>query len=427
MNLNQYDIPLTLPVTAQDRFEYPLRYVIHVVVSFDQALDHAVLDRAVRLSLDAEPILGCHFVEDNPQPYWQRFNNLDDLQWFEWISADEKDAVIERFVKSSFFHESQQINVCHIHAADGDTLVVKMSHGCCDAGGLKEYLVLLADIYTHLLENPVFYPPPHIQGRRDQKNYFAARGINDPLALFDPQYQPPPPTWAFPWHSRETNQMHLALRRFKNDAFDRILSFAKDYNVTITTVLLAAMFRALFAMLQPPIGEEMDINVSVDLRHAFTGHLDQAISNLSVGMHPRISRMAEESFAETLQRASAALQELKQNRAESIDAIGLEVWAMTDYSTFLEQLRAILEWSLEIGKNNPLLSNVGVIPPLHFGQSRATDAYMLTPVVFPPSFMLGVTTYDRTLTMQCSFGEPGHRREDVERFMDLMEKELSQC
>lgn len=424
MNHNQYDIPLTLPVTAQDRFEYPLRYVIHVVVSFDQALEQKAMARAVRLSLDAEPILGCHFVEDNPQPYWQRFNNPDDMQWFECISADEKDAVIEHFVKRPFFHEGQQINVCLIHAADCHTLVVKMSHGCCDAGGLKEYLALLADIYTHLLKNPGFCTQPHIQGRRDQKNYFAARGINDPLALFDPQRQPLPPTWAFPWHGTEKNKINMSMRRLTDGIFDRLINFGREHQVTVTVVLLAAMYRALFEMLEPPIGEKMDINVSVDLRHAFTGHLDQAISNLSVGIHPRISRMAKESFAETLKRASVALEELKQNRAESIDAIGLEAWAMTDYSTFLEQLRAILEWSLEIGKNNPLLSNVGVIPPLHFGQSRATDAYMLTPVVFPPSFMLGVTTYDRTMTLQCSFGEPGHSREDVERFMDLMEKEL---
>jgi len=425
MEQNQYDIPLTLPVTAQDRFEYPLRYIIHVVVSFDRTLDRIILERAVRLSLDAEPILGCHFVEDNPQPYWQRFDTLDEMKWAEVTSPSNKDEAINHFIKSYFFHEGQQINVCLVQSAGGDTLVVKISHGCCDAGGLKEYLGLLAGIYTRLQEDPNYRPLPHTSGRRDQRYYFDALEITDPIALFNPEHQPPPPTWAFPYHGTEKNEMQLSIRCLKDEAYNRIMKFTRDHSVTMTAVLLTAMFRAMFEMLEPPRGEEMDINVSVDLRHAFTGLSDQAICNLSVGMHPRISRMAEESLAETLKRASAALEELKQNRAESIDAIGLEAWSMTDYTTFLEQLRAILQQSLATGKNNPLLSNVGVIPPLHFGQVKATDAYMLTPVVFPPSFMLGVTTYDRTLTLQCSFGEPGHRREDVERFMNLMERELS--
>ncbi len=98
---------------------------------------------------------------------------------------------------------------------------------------------------------------------------------------------------------------------------------------------------------------------------------------------------------------------------------------MMDYSMFINQIQAILQWSAETGKSNPLLSNVGEIKPLNFGHCEATEVYMLTPVVIPPGFMVGVTTYNRTLTLQCSFGEPGHRKEDVEALMDLMADELN--
>lgn len=424
MNKKNNDIPLTLPVNAQDRFEYPLKYIIHVIVTFNQALDADTLGKAVRLSLDAEPILGCRFIEDEKQPYWQRFDGLDELPWFKCISSDNENESLDLFVKSPFFHEGQQINVCLLQAADGDSLCVKISHACSDAGGLKEYLQLLATIYSELQKNPDYVPQPHTHGRRDQKHYFDALGITDPLAWFDPQAQAPPPAWAFPHHGAETNEMHMAMRCFKDEAFDKILNFAEQYNVTITAVLLTAMFRSMFAMVKPPLGEEMGICVSVDLRHAFADHADQAISNLSLGLNPRISRLEEESFPETLKRASEPLVELKQNRAEAVDAIGLEAWGTVDYSVFLEQLQAILQLAAETGKSNPLLSNVGVIPPLQFGQSRAADAYMLTPVVIPPGFMIGITTFNSTMTLQCSFGEPGHRQEEVEKFMDLMEKEL---
>lgn len=39
--------------------------------------------------------------------------------------------------------------------------------------------------------------------------------------------------------------------------------------------------------------------------------------------------------------------------------------------------------------------------------------------------MMGVSTYNRTLTLEVSFYEPSHRKEEVEAFMDLMEKELN--
>jgi len=419
-----HDIPLTLPVSAQDRFHYPLKYIIHVLVSFDQVLDADILRKAVRLSLEAEPILGCRFIEDKKQPYWQRFDDLDELQWFACISSDNKNGSLDRFIKSPFFHEGQQLNVCLAQANDGDSLCVKINHACSDAGGLKQYLQLLATIYAELQKSPDYLPQPHTHGRRDQQHYFDALGITDPLALFDPQVQPPTPAWAFPHHGTERKEMHMTARRFKDEAFDRILRYAKKHNVTVTAVLLTAMFRSMFAMVEPPLGEDMGIYVSFDLRHFFAEHADQSISNLTVGVYPRISRLAGESFPETLERASEALEELKQNRAERFDAIGFEAGGTMDYSAFLELIQLILQGAAKTGKNDPLLSNVGVIPPLQFGQSQATNAYMLTPVVIPPGFMIGVTTFNRTMTLQCSFAEPGHRKEEVELFMDLMEKEL---
>lgn len=425
MNINRYDIPETLPVTAQDRFLYPMKAIIHVVVSFDQHLDTGILQRAVRLSLDAEPVLGCRFVEEDPKPHWQRFEALDEMQWLVCTCPDNQDEAVDRFIKDSFFHEGQQLNVGLFQAEGGDIQAVKISHTCSDASGLIDYLKLLAGIYTRLLDNPDYYPLPHTSGCRDQQHYFAALGISDPLDRFDPRAPVTPPNWAFPHYSTETSQIHLARRRLQNETLDRIISFAKDHHVTVTAVLLTAMFRTLFAMLESPRGEEFGIGVSMDLRYRFSGNPDQAICTLSLGINPGITCLAEESFGDTLQRASGAMEALKKNNAELVDAIAVEAWAKMDFSAFLAQIQAILQWLADNGKSNPLLSNVGVIDPLNFSHCQATDLYLLTPVVNPPAFVLGVTTYDRTLTLQCTFGEPGHKKEEVERFMDLMERELS--
>jgi NRPS condensation-like uncharacterized protein len=417
-------IPNILPVNGQDRFEYILKYEIQAVTTFDQRLDADILKKTVRLSLDAEPVLGCRFIEDEKQPYWQRFDNPDKMQWFEFIERDNKKEATQQFLKSPFTHDGQQVNVRLIRTEDGDTLCVKISHACSDAAGLKEYLDLLAGIYSNLQEDSGFKPNPN-QSRRDQKHYFDALGINEPLALFDPQAQVLPPTWAFPHHGVEKKEMHIAMRRFRDEAFDRLTNFGENRKVTITSVILTALYRSMFELVKPPIGEEMGICVTVDLRKAFIGSPDQAISNLAGGIYPRITNVEEESFTETLKRVSSSLEVLKNDRAELSDAIVLEVWGTIDYSQTLSQMQAIIQWTVETDKSHPLLSNVGVINPLQFGQIVATDAYIVTPIVVPPGFMLGVSTYNKTLTLEVSYCEPSHRTEDVEAFMDLMEKELS--
>jgi NRPS condensation-like uncharacterized protein len=70
------------------------------------------------------------------------------------------------------------------------------------------------------------------------------------------------------------------------------------------------------------------------------------------------------------------------------------------------------------------MANMGIIDPLKFGQTVAADAYLVAPTACAPGFMLAVSTYNRTLTLEVSYYEPAHRREDIAVFIDLIEKEL---
>ncbi len=428
VNLIENGIPNTLPVNGHDLYNYLVKYAgsntqLQAIISFDQDLDADILKKAVRLSLDAEPVLGCRFIEDEKQPYWQRFEKPDEIQWFEFVQNVNKQEAVEQFLKGPFAFTGQQVNVRLIRAEGGDTLCIKICHACSDAKGLKEYLQLLAGIYSRLKEDSGFQPVPN-KGRRDQKHYFDALGIEEPLALFDPQAQFVPSTWAFPYHGRENKEMHIAMRRIRDGVYERIKAFGNTHKVTINTIILTAFFKSLFEFVKPPVGEEMGICVTVDLRKAFIGSPDQAICNLSVAMYPRIHRIEEEPFFETLKRVSGSIEELKGPRAGLLDAVGLEVWDNIDFSQAVGQMQALAQWLVETGKSYPFLSNMGVINPLEFGQIIANDAYIVNPTAYAPGFMLGVNTYNKTLTLQVSYYEPSHRTEEIEAFMDLMEKEL---
>ncbi|MEA4926901.1 MAG: condensation domain-containing protein [Syntrophomonadaceae bacterium] len=430
MDFNENNIPNELPVNGHDRFEYFLKYLssniqIQAVITFNQYLDADILKTAVRLSLDAEPVLGCRFVEDEKKPCWQRFESPDEIQWFEFIHNDNKEEAVEQFLRSPFTHADQQVNVQLIRTQYEDVLCIKISHACSDAAGLKQYLQLLATIYSKLQENSGFQPRPNIQARRDQKNYFDALGIQEPLALFDPQAQKPPPTWAFPYHGSERKGTHITICRFADEALERIQTFGKTHKVTINTIILTVFYRCMFELIKPEVGEDMEICISIDLRRALTGSPAQAICNLSVGLYPRIPRVEDESFIETLKRVSGAIEELKSTRAELSDAVTMEVFGHIDYSKAVGVLQWFWQQALETGNSSPLLSNMGVINALQFGQIAANDAYLVAPITNAPGFVMGVSTYHRTLTLEVSLYEPSHRKEEVEALMEMMKKELN--
>ena len=72
MRNKQAKFPAFLPAPMWDQMQYLIRKVsdqqIRAVIQFDGNVDQEVLRKAVRLSLDVEPVLGCRFVERDPHP-----------------------------------------------------------------------------------------------------------------------------------------------------------------------------------------------------------------------------------------------------------------------------------------------------------------------------------------------------------------------
>lgn len=423
-------VPIIIPVTGFDRICYLLGYghynmQIQAVITFDQHLDKDIFKKAVRLSLDAEPVLGCRFVEDEKQPYWQRFENPDAIQWFEFVQNDNKQAVIEQFLKSPFYCEEQMLCVQLIRANDDDTLCVKICHACSDGGGLKQYLQLLAEIYSNLLKVPQYKPEPNTKRRLDQKNYFETFDIKDPLAFMAPHAEPlPQATWAFPYHSFESKEMHTSMRRFANESFDRIKAFGKAHAVTINTIILTSFYRSMFQLLNPPAGDDREICLTMDLRRSVKTDPARDICNLSITVASKTCRVEEEDFLGTLKRVSKSINELKHSQVELSHAVRIEAQEAIEYLQLRTLFLAARPQVLEIGKLSPTLTNTGIINPLQFGQIHACDAYLVPPAIYAPGFLLGVSTYKRTLTLVSSYCKPSHRSEDVNALMDYMMKEL---
>ena len=48
---------------------------IHLIVDFDNKINQKQMQKALRLLLDAEPVLGCRLVEHWRKAYWERLSD----------------------------------------------------------------------------------------------------------------------------------------------------------------------------------------------------------------------------------------------------------------------------------------------------------------------------------------------------------------
>ncbi len=82
-------------------------YQIHFIAEFDGKLDEERLARAMRLLMDAEPVLGSRFVNHWRSPWWQRDEGLATEDFFSVVEGGPGD--VEDFISEQmdFFSAPQ--------------------------------------------------------------------------------------------------------------------------------------------------------------------------------------------------------------------------------------------------------------------------------------------------------------------------------
>ncbi len=424
-------IPRLLPASGHDMYNYVARYgaanfQIQAVMKLDGRLDPEKLKKAVRLSLDVEPIFGCRFVENDP-PYWQRLEYLDQIEFCSFEKTNNLNNSVYAFLDSPFSMDNDtKIKLRLISDDSYDTLCLKINHTCCDATGTKEYLQLLSDIYTAIDQTGEYVPKPNVRNRRDQDRLFENLGIKDPESAWIPDMEIPEVLWKFPWKQGLPVNMRTIVCKFPQGHLDVLSSYGKARGASINDLLLTALYRAMFEFSQPEYNIPMHIGTTVDLRRYLPDNKTQAIRNFSGGIDTQIARLPNESFDGTLSRIVPMMDEVKNGRPGLLSAVGLERVEKSDFYGTMTYYR-------DAGKNltytnefSPVLSNMSYISksPFRFGKATVTDAYIVPPALSAPGLLLCVSTYNGILTITACYYETQANRQDMEEFIDMIKQEL---
>ena len=429
------------PANGHDIYNYVARYNMsnlqnQAVMKLDGRLDFEKLKRAVRLSIDVEPIFGCRFVEGNP-PYWKRLENIAMINFCTLDETDNIEQALQSYSQSYIdLDNDPMLNVKIIRSEQNDALVLKINHACCDGAGLKEYIQLLANIYNGIdHEDSRFIPDPRISGRKDQDRLLSELGITNPDLLFKPGSDISLPMWPFPWEQSGSNTPCTSVCQLRDGYLDEIIKSARNKGSTVNDFLLTAYYRAMLQMKQPIYGLPMEIPITVDLRRYLPENKTQAIRNFSGSVSTRLIMSIDEPFNETLRRVTYMTKEVKKGYPGLQSALGLE---RLENISFQETL-AYYHATFDIVKANfcplyygdtclPTLSNLGYLSKslIGFGNTTVTDAYILPPVIRAPGILLVTGTYNSVLTLSTGYYKSTVSKEAIELLLNKIKDEITQ-
>lgn len=425
-----------MPAFAHDYGNYVARFgmgnfQIQAVMKLDGRIDFDMLSRAVRFSVEEEPVLGCRFVEHDP-PYWKRLEDLDHIPFCSFEETDDVEKAVQRFLGSPLdMDRDPMVKIKLIRSGEKDTLGIKLNHTCCDGAGAKEYIHLLSRIYTSMdCENGTYVPKPSIRDNEDHIKVFSTLGIKHP-ELDNSVVESPRTVWPFLWKSAgQRDVTPFAVCRLPSGQLDILSEYGKKHGATINDLILTAFYRAMFQLSRPPYHVPMDLGLTVDLRRYLPDNKASAIRNLSGGIVLRIARRKEEPFEGTLSRVVSLMNRKKGKNPGYQCATGAEHAEMLSFYQFLAFSKFISKVSDTVLKKcfycSPGLSNVGIISKalLKFGDKLVTDAYIIPPVIRMPGIMLVASSYNGILTFAIGYYKGSVSKGIFEKLLNGIKREL---
>jgi len=434
-------IPSSTSARFCDNGNYALSGVyvpqIHLLMEFDGGLDSDRLKRALRLTLYAEPVLGCRFVPRWINPYWARIadDQLDNSDFFRVFTGDHltRETALNDFLVQPINElQGPQVKALLLRSEGGDRLVLKLNHQVVDAGGTKEFGYLLASLYRALGKNEDITPSPNLGTRSLRQVYgrFSKRRLLSILFtyfkdLIDSSI--PYQSMVYPMKSAANGRHTFVMKRLSGERVGLIKAYCAQMDATINDVLVAAMLRSYARKTGWSGNGELRMVGTVDLRRYLPDQRAQALCNLSSFYFIDLGRSLGAQFDDTLSRVKEQIDGLKADHIGLSFALGTYLLALPYPFCFKKLLfREYFSKLATTGNIPPSMTNLGKIDDtaLDFESPEITAAEVLVPPCNPPFLVTGLSGYRGTLTLSLGFRESALSRCEVTELFEVVDQEL---
>lgn len=402
-------IPTRFPATGADSAISITRAVtnhrIGMRLTFDPGqLDPDRLATAVRLSLDAEPILGCAFRTDERKAYWSRMPSLDEASFFSRTESDDPDGDMDHFQAGEIPDEGPQVAVALFRAGDADHVGIKVSHVVADGQAAKQYAYLLADIYSHLATDSSYVPQPNLASRPTGNDVWVHLTSEQRREARRAKSWANP-TWVVP--SKDTSGQGLTFRTafVEPDVFRRLKDYGKQRDATVNDLMLSAVFRACVRLFDPPAQKPLSLMCTAELRRYLPDPERLPISNISISGSLDIECVDGESFDATLGRIRERMAVWAKQCYGAGPLANAEKLAGLGYGLTKTLLGVTFRMAGGSGKTYPWFTNIGVLDEarLAFAGAVPTSGHMFGPSGYGPAVVPVISTYRDRLAISMGF------------------------
>jgi NRPS condensation-like uncharacterized protein len=378
-------------------------------LAFAGRLDADVLRRAVRLTLDAEPVLGCAFASTATKAWWAPLSDLDAALPFSVAEMTDAELDARRFQTLPIDDAGPQVAVRLLCAPEHDEVSVRLSHVAADGKSTKQYAYLLADTYSRLVADPAYEPAPNLTPRPSSADVWSGLSVEQRRAAKrSPKMTMP--NWLVPRRAETGRGRTFEELVLDAETYGALKGYGASHDATLNDLLLTAFFRALAVTYQPPGGKAMSLPFSAEHRRYLPRQDGLPISNLAITLWLGLAWVSGESFENTLERA-----------CEQTRAWRSALWGVKDavQATKLMALGPaiagrVMRMTAKLGSSgkeggrahtSPVFTNIGVLDEarLAFDTSVPTAARLSGPAAFGASFVPTISTYRDAVTVSMGF------------------------
>ena len=435
----QATIPEYARATVSEKMGHALvhlmDYQIHFLAELDGHIDEARMARAMRLLMDAEPVLGSSFEYHWLTPRWHRAEGLLREDYFTLVEVAEEKApdIVNEFVSRPFtLYSAPQVKALVVRTPQKDTLALKFSHVPADGRGVKDAAYLLARIYRTLADEPDWRPTPSTEEMRSSKQVMRQLGFMDRLKVIRRDlrnYSKKRGHWKrFPVSGESTSR--FVRETIGPERFRTLKDYARSKGATINDLMVTACYRAFKKELGQDPGKPMGIMTTTDIRRYLPENKVDAVCILSGFFYSNIGREIGDSYEDTLKLVMDDINFQKSDYLGLGDHPAL-VCLISGLPFFIgiKALKTAFMASMGFGQFKGAFTNLAIIEEdlFNFNGPEVLDAYIQVPVSIKLSnvLIIGTTTFKNSITMAAGFQGSAEDQARVARILETMTEELS--
>lgn len=398
--------------------------MVHVELRYDYEIDIEALKTVLICFFEKAPVLHSSFTDNRISPYWTvKDYKINDVLTVKEVSEENLDQEINDFLVQYIPPDADiQMKVAVFNHSGKSVLCIVENHMCMDGGDLKYFMKSLCKNYSDFVENGIS-PVDLRTGTRSYESVYEdfssgekrlAKNLYKNVNSKDDH--------GFPFTPNSIkDKSFIAKRKIPAFKFDAIRSSGKKHGATINDMILTAYFYSLYELAGFDKRDGFSISCAVDLRRHIKDNSDQGVTNHTAWMQCRVPEQGDNIF-ETLNYVVHSSNQFKEDRF-----VGLHGLPLLSFGYKILPLAASEE-VIKIGYANPLLamSNIGVleVDKLSLAGNEPTDGFMSGAVKYKPFALLSVTSVRKELTLSMCVRGNGIDKEIVEKFFDLMVKNI---